>query len=137
MSVSQNKIVTTQVLATDQAICINAKTTFNDLTNAILLTTAGADGSLLKRITAMPRATVTATQLQLFIVKAAAPTVPYLRDSKVMAAYTMATTTAAPVTDFNYSADSPLRLAAGDLLYCAIGVSLASGIAFNVERENF
>lgn len=137
MSVTRNQIVTTQAQDTDHATCINAKSTYSDLTNAVLLTTAGANGSIITRLTAMPRATVTATQLQLYVCKASAPTVPYLINSALMAAYTMAQTTAAPVTDLAYSPDSPLKLGPGDLLYCAIGVSLSGGVVFEAEREDY
>jgi hypothetical protein len=69
MAAQQNKMVFTQTLKTAQAVCTAAKTTYNDTTNAVLLLTAGADGALLKKLTAMPRATVAATQLQLYISK--------------------------------------------------------------------
>lgn len=126
----------TQTKKTGQAILTAAKTTYNDATNAVLLFTAGADGSLVRRITAIPRATVTATQLQLFRSPDNGTTL-YLVGSVLMAAYTMAQTTAAPVTDFGFDFTKPIGLAAGERLYAAAGVALAGGIVVTAEGEDF
>jgi hypothetical protein len=102
-----------------------------------LLVTAGADGAILTRLTAIPRATVTASSLVLFISKDSGTT-QRLIDSELMTAYTMATTTAVPETTFAlYSEGSPLRLEAGDRLYVGSQVALASGIVFRAEFTNF
>lgn len=136
MAVQQNKIVTTQAMKTAVALCTLAKTTYNDTTNAILLVTAGSDGALVKRLRAIPRATVTATQLQLYRSKDNGTTL-YLADTKLMLAYTMAQTTVCNPTDFGYTADNPLRLEASERLYVAIGVALVGGVVFEAEYENF
>ena len=100
--------------------------------------TAGADGAVVTKLTAMPRGTVAATALDLFIVKAGAPTVYLPIDSELMAAYTSATTTATPETTFgNISLDTPLRLEAGDKLYVGTEVALAAGIVFYAEWMDF
>ena len=107
-------------------------------TGASLVATAGADGAVVTKMTAMPRSTVAATALDLFIVKAGAPTVYLLIDSELMAAYTSATTTATPETTFgNISLDTPLRLEAGDKLYVGTEVVLAAGIVFYAEWMDF
>lgn len=136
MAVTPNKIIYPQAQKTAQAVCTAAKTTYNDAANAVLLATAGANGSILVRLTAIPRATVTDTQLQLYISKNSGTTLSLVNTAK-MASYTMAQTTTAPQTDFGYSAALPLRLEAGDQLYVAAGVGLAGGIVFNAEYQDY
>ena len=112
--------------------------TTSTVTGASLVATAGADGAVVTKMTAMPRSTVAATALDLFIVKAGAPTVYLPIDSELMAAYTSATTTATPETTFgNISLDTPLRLEAGDKLYVGTEVALAAGIVFYAEWMDF
>lgn len=106
-------------------------------TNTVELLTAGADGAILTRLTAIPRATVTASSLLVFISKDGGTT-KRLIDSELMAAHTVATTTAIPETVFTmYSETTPLRLAAGDRLYVGSQVALASGIVFRAEFTDF
>ena len=108
------------------------------VTGAILLVTAGSDGAVVTKITATPRATVTASALSLFLVKSAAPTIYMPIDSELMLAYTAAVTTAAPETNFaNISPDSPMRLEAGDKIYVGTQVALAAGIAFYAEWMDY
>jgi len=99
----------------------------------LALVTAGVNGSLVTKLIALPRATVTASGLMLWLKK---PTdvVPYLIDSELMAAYTQAATTAVPETAFgNISPAAPIRLEAGDILYVGSEVALAAGIVFTAE----
>ena len=104
---------------------------------AQLLATGGANGSLLVKLTAIPRATVTAASLALFLVKAGAPTVYQLIDSELMAGYTLAATTAIPETVFgNVTWATPLVLDAGDMLYVGSQVALAAGIVFYAEQAD-
>jgi hypothetical protein len=126
-----------QVPKTATAV-VTAVTTLTDTpSNTVLLVTAGADGAILTRLTAVPRATVTASSLVLFISKDSGTT-QRLIDSELMTAYTMATTTAVPETSFaSYSEGSPLRLEAGDRLYVGSQVALAGGIVFRAEFTNF
>ena len=85
----------------------------------------------------MPRATVTASKLMLFLSKDSGTTKRFI-DSALMAAYTSNNTTATPVTIFgNISEGSPLRLEAGDQLYVGSAVALASGIVFEAQFTNF
>jgi hypothetical protein len=88
-------------------------------------------------LTAIPRATVTASSLVLFLSKDSGTT-QRLIDSELMAAHTVAATTAIPETYFaNYSETSPLRLEAGDRLYVGSQVALAGGIVFRAEFTNY
>lgn len=106
-------------------------------TNTVELLTAGSDGAILTRLTAMPRATVTASSLLLYV-SSDGGTTKRLVDSALMAAFTVATTTAIAVTSFStYTETAPLRLAAGDKLYVGSQVALASGIVFRAEYTDF
>lgn len=97
------------------------------------LATAGVNGAVVTKLTAIPRATVAASALMLWL-KKPADVVPYLIDSELMAAYTQAVTTAVPETAFtNISDDTPIRLEAGDILYVGSEVALAAGIVFKAE----
>lgn len=135
MAVTPNSIVTAQAVKTANAVCTAAKTTYADSTGAVKILTAGANGSVLYGLKAVPRATVTATQLQLYRSPDNGTTM-YLINSAVMLAYTMAQTTAPPVTDVGYSETAPLRIAAGDTLWVGAGVALAGGIAFDAQYED-
>ena len=106
-------------------------------TNTTLLCTAGTDGALVTRIVSIPRATVTATAMYLFISKDNGTT-QRLIDSELIAAYTLAATTNIPETAFaNISETTPLRLEAGDKLYIGAGVALAAGIVTRCESTDF
>lgn len=126
---AQNKRALSIVAAT-------AKTIYNDTANTALLVTAGAEGAILRRITAIPRATVTATQLQLYRSTDAGVSMQLWR-TKLMPAATMASTTEMPVTDIGLDFELATALAAGERIYCAIGVALAAGIVFTAEFEDF
>lgn len=127
-----------QTPKTASAVCTGAATITNDApTNTVELLTAGADGAIVTSLWAMPRATTTATSLVLFLSKDNGTT-KRLIDSELMAAYTMATTTAIPETKFaNVSESTPIRLEAGDKLFVGSQVALADGIVFKAEYTEF
>lgn len=138
MPVTPNSIITPQAIRSDGGVPVTANTTMTDSpTNTVVIFTAGANGARVTRVSAIPRATVTATQLQLYRDKDGSGTVKRFFKSKLMAAYTMAATTEAPDVDFGYSDANPLILAPGEKIYAAIGVSLANGIAFTVEGADY
>lgn len=106
-------------------------------TNTVVLLTAGADGAILTRLSAIPRATVTASSLVLFT-SSDSGTTKRLIDSVLMSAQTVATTTAITSTSFStYTETAPLRLQAGEQLYVGSQVALASGIVFKAEYTDF
>lgn len=106
-------------------------------TNAGLVFTAGAEGSLVTSITAIPRATVTATVLYLFISSDAGTTMRLI-DSILIPAQTLSTTAAVTLSSFtNYTEDYPLRLKANERLYVAISVSLASGVVVEARGMDY
>lgn len=108
------------------------------VTGLQLLVTAGANGAIVSSISAMPRATVTASSLMLFLVKSATPAVYRPIDSVLMTGYTLAATTAVPVTTFALISDAtPMRLEAGDKLYVGSQVALAAGIVFTARWMDY
>lgn len=127
-----------QTPKTATAVVTAAATVATDApTNTVELLTAGANGALVTSITAVPRATVTASSLVLFLSKDGGTT-KRLLDSELMGAHTMATTTAVPETSFgNISVTTPLRLEAGDKLYVGSQVALAAGIVFAAQWMDF
>lgn len=129
--------VWTQGGRTVYAIATAAKTTYNDATGAVKLCDAGVEGSLLKLLHALPRATVTASMLQLYRSNDNGTTLELI-DSALMAAHTVAVTTAIAKTKFADIADTtPVRLANGESLWIASAVALAGGIAFTGQLEDF
>lgn len=106
-------------------------------TGAVLLGAAGAEGAIVTRLAAIPRATATASSLLLFLSKDGGTTMRLI-DSELMAAHTVAATTAIPETSFgNISDSAPLRLEAGDRLYVGSQVALASGIVFAAQWMDY
>jgi len=96
----------------------------DSVSTAVLLFTAGLEGSAITSITAIPRATVTATALYLFTTTGTDTTTLKLIDSISMPAQTLNTTASVSISTFtNYTEDYPLRLKAGEKLYVATGVA--------------
>lgn len=98
-----------------------------------LLLTAGLKGAEVSSITAIPRATVTASSLYLFVSTDVGVTT-ILENSVLMAAHTVATTTAIPVTDFGYTESNTIILGPNGRLYVGSGVALVGGIAFTGQH---
>lgn len=120
-----------------------AKTTYSDIANAVLLDTAGGtlgNMTAYTHLAALPLATVTATQLMLLAFDG---TNAWLVATAVMAAQTVAVTTAISPTVLAHldgspiSESNPLYLPNGIKLYVGIGVALAAGIVFNAQAEDF
>lgn len=114
-----------------------ATITDDNPSNTVLLVTAGSNGAILTRLTAIPRATVTASSLCLWI-SSDGGTTKRLVNSVLMSAATVNTTTAVAVTTFStYTETTPLRLAAADRLYVGSQVALAGGIVFTAEFTDY
>jgi len=96
----------------------------------------GINGVRITRLTALARASVGATELQLYVSNDGGTTKRFIR-SKLMPAYTVAGTTGQTAIDFDYSDSSPLILSAAETLYVGIGASLASGIVFRAEGFSY
>ena len=143
MAITPNSMVLPQLIRTTSTIVTAANTTYSGTaipSGVLLLSAQGINGSVLRSLKAVPNATVTATQLQLFKWNG---TNLYLVDSQLMGAYTMATTTAVPVTDFGYSDSITRYIGNGSATgttwsyYVGIGVALTAGITFTAEFGDF
>ena len=95
------------------------------------LARTSANGARITRLTALARATNTATELQLYVSNDGGTTKRLIR-SILMAAYTVAQTTGQTAVDMGYSDSSPLILSASETLYVGIGVT-NTGIVFRAE----
>ena len=133
-----NSIITPQTPKSahiTQAFTANATYTTTPA-NTVLLVTAGANGSRLTKLRAIPTATVTVTQLQEFRSLDAGTTKKFSNAALgASGGYTMAATTAPPIADFGYSDDNPKVLAAGEQLYVAAGVT--GSWAFEAEWADY
>lgn len=137
MAVTANAIVTPQAPKGAAVISTTANTTYTSSpTNTQGLAIIGPNGGRVTRIRSMPRATVTATMLQLFM-STDSGTTKVLIDSALMGAHTVAVTTAIPKTDWGYSEDNPLVLPANAILYVAQAVSLVDGIVTEIEWADY
>lgn len=135
MAGTANSIITPQTPKSNTVVCTTANTTYGSSpTNTQKLVAAGPNGARLTRLRAIPQATVTATQLQEFRSLDAGATKRFA-NSALMGAYTMAQTTAAPITDFGYSDDSPKILSASEEIHVAIGVT--GTITFEAEWQDY
>ncbi|MCA3505091.1 MAG: hypothetical protein IOD05_17930 [Rhodobacter sp.] len=89
------------------------------------------NGVRISRLTALARATNTATECQLFVSHDGGTTKRFIK-SVLLPAYTVATTTAQTGADFGYSDSAPLPLGPNDTLYVGISVT-NTGIVFNAQ----
>jgi len=89
------------------------------------------NGARITRITALARATNTATELQLYRSPDGGTTKRFIK-SVLLSAYTVATTTAQTGGDFGYTDSSPLLLAPNETLYVGISVT-NTGIVFDAQ----
>lgn len=140
MAVTPNSIITPQTVKANTVVCTAANTDYDDEPANVggALITAGANGARVTKITAIPRATVTATQLQLYRDGDGSGTAKRFFDSALMSAYTMAATTVVSAeVDFGYSDASPLILAPGEKVYPAIGIGLTAGVVFVAEWADY
>jgi hypothetical protein len=89
------------------------------------------NGARISRLTALARATNTATELQLYVSPDGGTTKRFIK-SALLAAYTVAATTAQTGGDFGYTDSSPLLLAPNETLYVGISVT-NTGIVFDAQ----
>lgn len=127
-----NAILTPGKPLAGTAVCTTANTAYSDTpTNSVELIPTQAKGARITSIKALAQATVTATELQLFVSADGGTTKRFI-NSTLMAAYTVAQTTGQTEADLGYTDALPLILGAGESLYAAIGVS-NTGIVFRAE----
>jgi hypothetical protein len=89
------------------------------------------NGARITRLTALARATNTATELQLYVSNDGGTTKRLIR-STTMPAYSVVQTAGQTAVDMGYSDSAPLILGASDTLYVGIGVT-NTGIVFRAE----
>ena len=131
-----NSLVTPQKPIAYTCVVTGANTSYTDSpSNSVELVPAQTKGCRLTKITALARATNTATELQLFTSTDSGTTKCFI-DSALMAAYTVAQTTRQTKTTFGLSEAEPLILAAGESLYACIGVA-NTGIVFRAEGGGY
>lgn len=128
MALTQNKVAFLQTPRTATAVLTTASTDLDDSpTTAVHLLTAGSNGSRLVGLTAIPRDTVTATRVDVWLSKDGGATLHLIGDF-VVAAHTVANATAIPVSSSGLSMRNVAELEADDRLYVSASVSLAAGI---------
>lgn len=140
MAVSQNALVTNQGFRCDTAVVTAAKTTYSDATNAVLLATAGTNGSVFYGMTALPRGVLaTATKVMLFRSPDAGVTLNLIRTVLVAAYATDLATTLPTLSDFGLSELTPLRLEGGvtpERFYVGGYAAAANGIVVDAQGED-
>lgn len=95
-------------------------------------------GSLLTRLTAMPRATTAAANSLVLYLSNDSGVTMRLIDSETLPAQGVTATAGINETAFaNYSETRPLRLGAGDRLYVGAQTALPAGIVFKAEISDF
>jgi hypothetical protein len=132
MALSPNSIITPQTPIGATAVVTTANPTYTDTpTNTVQLLAAQTNGARIQKITALARASVSATELQLYVSTDGGTTKRFIR-SVVMPAYTVAQTTGQTAIDMGYSDSSPLILSSLESLWVGIGVT-NTGIVFRAE----
>lgn len=108
-----------------------------DGATAAALVTAGTEGCIVTKITALPKGTITATGLVLYISPAAGAKTA--KDSITLAAYTYAATAKLPMVAFaSVTEATPIRLGAGEKLFVGTLVAAtAPGIDVTAEYTDF
>ena len=101
----------------------------------VVLGRTSVSGVRITKLTALARATNTATELQLFASSDGGTTRRFI-GSALLAAYTVAQTTRQVPADFGFTENNPLILAASETLYVATGVS-NTGIVFRAEGFSY
>jgi len=95
----------------------------------------GGNGAVVSKITALARATPTATECQLYVSPDGGTTKRFIK-SVLLPAYTVAQTTANGGVDFGYTVSAPLILGPTETMYVAIGVT-NTGVVFRAEGAGF
>lgn len=137
MAGTPNSLITPQQVKASYAVCSNPKTNFADTSQAqqLISSSDNVNGALVKRIYAISRATASAeNNCQLYRSKTSGTTMFYA-DNVILPAGAVGSSAAAVKAVFDYTADEPLRLAAGEELWVAIG--LAGNVIFVAEYEAF
>jgi hypothetical protein len=134
MPVTQNKAVSAQGIFSASGVVTAAKIVLSGPANAANFFTAGPNGAIIYRITALPAGTIVDTQLQLYRSHDTGVTLQLLGLLR-MPAYALAVGTAPVLSDFGYSETVPLRMGPLEQLWIGISVAVATGIVFDLHGE--
>ena len=133
-----NSLATPQSPLALTAVVTTANTNYTDTpTNSAQFlqqdgaTGVPARGARLTKVTALARATNTATELQLFVSNTAGTVKRFIK-SVLLPAYTVAQTTKQTEADFGFSDTTPLIVQAGEQIWLATGVT-NTGIVARAE----
>ena len=96
--------------------------------NTVLLVTAGTEGALMTNISIIPRATVVACLVGIFLSKDGGTTKKLIETVSITAQTLNTTTLVTQYTALVASETAPLRLEAGDRIYVGLSVTNANGI---------
>lgn len=137
-----NTAIFPQSFRTAGAKLTAARTTYDatGVTNAVLLDTAGANGTEYPHVGAYPTATSTASQVYLFATSDSGTT-NYLVAIATMAAQTVSATSTVALTQLTHldgtaiSESNPLRIKAGDKLYAA--ETVANTVTLVAEAKDY
>ncbi len=125
------------------AVAVTGVGSIQDANDAVAgtrkLFTAGAEGAIVTRLRFLPRGTISATSVYVFVRKAGdAADVRRLIDSALLSAITVSTTSRpVPVEVTSVTEQTPLRLEAGDEVYIGISVAATPGITAYAELTDF
>ncbi|MFY8164322.1 MAG: hypothetical protein ACOVKC_08810 [Brevundimonas sp.] len=100
------------------------------------ISTYAPRGMRLTSVKAVCRASIAATELQLYVADSTGATKRFI-NSTLMAAYTVSQATGQTEIDLGFSESNPLILSAGERLYCGIGVALTAGVVFRAEGGGY
>ena len=132
MATTPNSFISVQnVRGACVALSTTANTNLTAPTSVTQVMVAGVNGARVVKLKAIPCATVTATQLQVFRSTDGGTTKRYSH-SVLMPAYTLSQTTANNPTDFGYNDITPLILDPNERLYIGVGVG---SVQINAEVE--
>jgi hypothetical protein len=133
---TSNEAIYPQGIRNFAAKATAAKTTMTDTTNAVLLVTAGANGSLVKRCRARANGASADSVLYLFTCVDGGSTLHMKEVMDAPVDGSVSTTVAQQVIDMGPSEDEPMRLSPLEKLYCAASVALAAGWEFEGDLED-
>lgn len=113
------------------AVCTSANSVLTDSPNGTAaLLTAGANGAVVTRLHAVPRASIAADGVAYLYESSDGGTTRTLIRQVAVPAATVSATVAGPEIDLGVSPSAPLYLAAGQLLYAGFSQALGDGMAF-------
>lgn len=135
MTVTANSIITPQAINTAQATLTAAKTTYGDATNAVLLFTGGANGSIIYGMTALAKGTTGAAGRLDVFTSPNGTTLTFIK-SAAFASYTQSTSAPPVVADMGWSETVPRRVKALEQIWVATSIAATAGVAVDCQYED-